>query len=523
MRIFTKFITLCIVLGVAAASCVKEPEVSFEDIEQRSLKAWIEKHHPELINNYQEDGGYYVEVLDEGCLDSLPITGKDVWLWYDFTGRDLDGNVCESRNDSTAYQQGTFNVHTRYIPAYRFSGAEAHTLMEGSYLATFNELNIGGEKFSVRYGTKLRLYLPSSVIDGSNGIEGDGGYEGQFSLDGNVPMILDMTIYGHVNNPVAYEGNHVDSFANINGGLCSEHKAKIDKAETSSLRRHLATRNDEQTEEDTKYLEFFDGRWHQPIDTLAQLYVNYNYSPARNKFDFNAIGKDTLMYPDQSIYRAGSFSVYGTQTMDEIDRRINDALVERFGDGISGDKLAEADSVSKKGAVNVWYVGRFLDGFVFDTNIDEVKQIVFGKVEEKGTPLEFDVKKALDTPEDAGTILAWAYAIPTLRIGQWATILTVSTYAYGIAGKVGTHTSDTTSDTSYYDYMNYMNYMNYLNSYYGYGYGSMYNNGYYGYANPYYYGFPGTYDDGSESTTVTYTSSEVPAYTPLLFQIFISK
>ena len=163
MRIFTKFITLCILLGVAAASCVKEPEVSFEDIEQRSLKAWIEKHHPELINNYQEDGGYYVEVLDEGCLDSLPITGKDVWLWYDFTGRDLDGNVCESRNDSTAYQQGTFNVHTRYIPAYRFSGAEAHTLMEGSYLATFNELNIGGEKFSVRYGTKLRLYLPSSA------------------------------------------------------------------------------------------------------------------------------------------------------------------------------------------------------------------------------------------------------------------------------------------------------------------------------------------------------------------------
>jgi hypothetical protein len=56
----------------------------------------------------------------------------------------------------------------------------------------------------VRYGTKLRLYLPSSIVDKSS--SSDGGYEGQYTLDEKVPMIVDIEVFGHVNNPVAYEG-----------------------------------------------------------------------------------------------------------------------------------------------------------------------------------------------------------------------------------------------------------------------------------------------------------------------------
>lgn len=65
--------------------------------------------------------------------------------------------------------------------------------------------------------------------------------------------------------------------------------------------------------------------------------------------------------------------------------------------------------------------------------------------------------------------------------------------------------------------------MNYMNNYYGYGYGGMYNQGYYGY-NPYYYGY-GYYGGTSsgETTTVTTTSTEIPAYSPLLFQIFVEE
>ena len=498
--------------------------MSFEDIENRSLKAWIEKYKPELIDNYQEDGCYYVEVLDEGVLDSLPITGKDVWLWYDFTGRDLAGNIYETRDWMLAKQLNTYTAHTRYVPSFRFSGKESTTMMEGTYLATFNKLNIGGKEFEVRYGTKLRLYLPSSIIAAESA---DGGYEGQFSLDEGKPMVVDMNIYGHVANPVAYEGNRVEAFAKVNGGICMEHvtikeSKESDDSATNTARRRRMTRADEGSEEvNTRPLEFFDGRWHQPVDTMQHLLVNYAYSPARQSFDYNAVGTDTMMYNregiSENIYAAGD--VYGASTMSDIDRRINEALVERFGGGITYDEVLEADSLDVSSSAKVWYIGRFLDGFIFDTNIDEVKQIVYGKVSSVGEALSFDTAN----PEDNDYILAWNYAIPTLRRGQWATILTVSTYAYGLDGQMGSTTSTTTNtNQAYYDYANYYNYMNYMNSYYGYGYGNMYNNGYYGY-NPYYYGYDYTYNSEDTSVTVTSTSTEIQAFTPLLFQVFVEK
>ena len=142
MRYIYSITTLLITL-LAVTSCFKEPSVDYKELEQRSLRAWITQHHPELVDNYQEEGGYYVEVLNEGIQDSLPVTGKDVWVWYDFTSRGLSGNILETRNAEVATQLNTYNKQTRYIPAFRFSGKDSHTLMEGTYLATFNKLKIG--------------------------------------------------------------------------------------------------------------------------------------------------------------------------------------------------------------------------------------------------------------------------------------------------------------------------------------------------------------------------------------------
>ncbi|MDE6862603.1 MAG: hypothetical protein K2J31_07720, partial [Alistipes sp.] len=494
------------------------PSAAFEDVEQMALAAWINKYRPDLKDNYQENGGYYVEILDEGCADSLPVAGKSSWVWFDFTGRDLQGNVCVSRDDAVAQQQGSYTNYTHYVPYYRFCGEETSSMLEGSYLAISNELKIGDKTYTARYGTKMRLYLPSSVVASGTGMSGDGGYEGQFSLDGNKPMIVEMTLYGHTTNPVAYEGNHVDSFADINGGICTEHrKESDDDTATSSRRRFTRTDTDDEEEEiDTRPLEFYDGRWHQPVDTLAQLYVKYAYSPATDTFDFNAIGADTLMYPNQNTYNRGK--IYGTKSMAAIDREINDALIERFGNGIGHDEVLTTDSVTSVSKANIWYITRLLDGYVVDTNIDEVKRIVYNEVSSEGSALQF---KNGDSEEN-DLILAWLYSIPTMRLGQWASILTVSTYAYGIAGKTGATNSTTTSSSSY-DWLNYYNYMNYMNSYYGYSYGGIYNNGYYGY-NPYYYGYGypyyGTTDD-EETTTVVSTLTEVLPYSPMLFQIYI--
>lgn len=501
---------LCALLAVAV-SCVKEPTISSSDIEQRSLKAWIEKYRPGIVNNYQEEGGYYVEINDPGCADSLPISGKDVWLWYEFTGRALNGSVYETRDYELAEQLATYTKYTRYIPAYRFSGKESTTMMEGTYLATFNKLNINGEEFEVRYGTDMTLYLPSSIIQQTE--SSDGGYEGDFELDDSKPMIVRMKVYGHVANPVAYEGECVDTFAEneVNGGLCTEHKVVVeDKDDEAEAQRRRTTRGDETTDEvDTRPLEFYDGRWHQPVDTLEHLYVNYAYNPTKG-FKYDVLGRDTLKFPGEDKYSKGS--VYGS----DVDQRINAKLLERFGEGIAYDKVLETDSLKTKATAKVWYIGRFLDGFIFDTNIDEVKEIIYGEVKSEGEALTF----TMGDPESNSYILSWNYSIPTLRIGQWAAILTSSTYGYGISGKVGSHTSTTTNDnTAYYDYLNYMNYMNTMNNMYGYGYGSMYNYGYYGY-DPYYYGY-GYTSSGGTSTTVTTTSTEIPAYSPLLFQIFV--
>ena len=515
MRLFKQLIW--IVAATLVVACVKEPQPTFNEVEQRSLKAWIEQYHPELLDNYQEKGGYYVEVLHPGHPDSLPIAGKDTWVWYDFTGRDLEGNVCESRQWEIARQQGTYTAYTHYAPMFRFSGVEHHSLLEGTYLALYNTLTIDGEPFEARYGTQLRLYLPSSVVEANEGYAGDGGYEGQYKLDGNKPMIVDVTLYGHIANPVAYEGNHIDSFANLNGGLCSEHKRVTESEEKALRRRYITRAEDDEQPLDTRPLEFFDGRWHQPQDSIAHLYVNYAYSPARQNFDFNVIGQDTLMYPDQTEYKSGY--VYGAQSLTALDQRINNVLVERFGEGIGYDEVLTTDSAVSKSSVNVWYIARMLDGYIIDSNIDEVREIVYGKNDVENTALEFNTSDI----EENKVIAAWKYSIPTLRLGQWASIICVSNFAYGISGKVGSHDVQTSTDTSAYDLMAYYNYMNYMNNYYGYGYNGMYNNGYYGY-NPYYYGYYNPpVDSETTTTTTTTTLTEIPSYTPLLFQIYIEK
>lgn len=516
-----------LLLIATTTACVKEPAVSYNDIEQIALSAWVAKYKPDLVDNYQTEGGYYVEVLDYGRQDSVAITGKDVWVWFDLTARDLQGNVCETRSAALAEQLATYSDHAHYVPAVRYSGENGHTLMEGTYLATFNKLTIGQEEVEVRYGTKLRLYLPSSVTV-TTVATADGGYEGQFAADESKPMIVDLTIYGHVTDPKAYESGRVAGFAESNGGRCIEHQA-TSESETKSLYRRQITRTEDQErdpEADARVMEFYDGKWHQPVDTISTLLVKYLYSPESSVFNYDVMGVDTLKYPGEDRYNIGK--LYGNNGLSSVDTRVNEALVKRFGKGLTTEEeILDADSLKVTSEAKVWYIGRFLDGFIFDTNIDEVKEIVFGKVDSEGEALTFKTSNPLDN----SYILAWNYSLPTLRYNQWAVIITTSSYGYGVSGQVGSHTTQTTYSDNYYNYAsNYYNYMNYNNYYgnygyggYGYGgyggYGNMYNNGYY---NPYYYGSNYTLTEDDIITTST-TTTEIPAYSPLMFQVFIEK
>lgn len=492
---------LCVsAFGLAAlSSCAKFESDSYDKFEKVSLAAWMTQHHPELVDNYQPAGtnneyGYYVEVLKEGDPLAKPIGDGESWVSYDFSGRDLYGNIILTRNASEAKQVGTFTKYTHYVPYYRLCGASNSGLLEGAHLAMRNTLNYKdatGEtkQLRLREGSKVRLFLPSLLI-GSAGMEGSGGYEGQTSLSSQRPMILTLEIRDTIANPLEREGKDVDAYGALNGQveIFNTKENKIPK-DTSDVRHPYSYRSK---------------RWASASDTLAQLYVNYRFDPKA----------DRLSYPNP--YNVG-YEPYDQANLSVLDQKISEALVKRFHKDADykGVTKLTSDSVKLDGTAKIWYIGRFLDGFIFDTNIDEVKKLIYGEVKSSGTVLSY-------TPKDGGLIKAFYYSVPKLRYGQWAALITTSTYAYGSTGQSGSSSTSSSGGSSSGDYMNYMNY---VNGYYGSGgyYGGYYNDYYNNYSGGAYSGY---YDDAygsgnTGSSTTTTVSTEIPSFTPLIFEIYI--
>lgn len=307
---------------------------------------------------------------------------------------------------------------------------------------------------TLRYGSKIRLYMPSSVV--GNGVEGTGGYEGQegYSLSSKRPFIVTMEIRDTVSNPLEREGTDVDDFCELNGGLQIYSKGDDDTP---------ATEVPEDPEDPEHPYNETSKRWVSACDSIPQVYVNVRYNPAEPR--------DQLSFP--APYHVGYEPYVSEASVRDIDMQIAEALKKRFhGEGddyqkYEGVKALEADSVTLDSTAKIWYIGRFLDGFIFDTNIDEVKKIIYGEVAQKGTALDY-------TPSSGGMIQAFYYTIPNLKFGQWAELITTSTNAYGSSGKSGSSSSSTSGSSGYSSsYLDYLNYLNYANSYYGSG-------GYYG-------------------------------------------
>ncbi len=505
-----KPIRLVMLLAVVlfAASCAEQMDEEYAPLEDSSLRAWIKKNRPEVLNNYQQQGGYYVDVLDAGDEQAAPINDTVCWVEFDFSGRDLAGNIILTRRAAEARLAGSFTKYTHYVPYYRYCGEINTSLMEGTHLAMRNTLTLDADyaaergldtELKLREGSKVVLYLPSRIV---GSVTGTGGYEGQpdYSLSGTKPFIVTMEITGRVKNPIEREGVVVDDFcgAAANGGLRIYSKDK-ENAAAGPMPADPASA-------DHPYN--IPERWTSVNDSTAQVYVNYRFNPAEDRISFPE--------PYDSPYEPYN-------AMAAMDEKIAKALVERFHtdeDGnekpYAGVRALSADSLKLDEESKIWYIGRFLDGFIFDTNIDEVKDIIYGEVVTEG--------KAFD-PSDSKPIAAWQKALPTLKYGQWSAIVTSSSHAYGASGVSGTTSTQTSGggySSSYYDYLNYYNY---YNNYYGNGYYGNYYNNYYGnYYNSYYYN--NYYDDNyynsnTETTTTTTTTTEIPPYTPLLFEIYI--
>lgn len=517
MRSF-RFRFVVFIVAVLAVSCAREQTESYDKYEDLSLEAWIARHRRELLGNKQDFGeaSYYIDVLHAGDPDAAPVNDTVCWVKFDFSGRDLSGNIILTRRAAEARLAGTFTRYTHYVPYYRYCGTGNVGLPEATYLAMRNVQTLGEEYFAehgaelglssrevlLRKGAKVVLYCPSRVV---GDLSGTGGYEGQYSLASGKPVRIELTVCDTIKNPLAAEGGEVDAFCRDgrNGGL------RIYNAKEGASEGPLPT-----DPADGNHPYNIEQRWVNVCDTVPQLYVDFRYTPGQ-----------PLRFAEP--YAVGVEPYVSEASMEEIDRKIDEALLTRFHDGDASSvpdvRTLGADSVGLGGKARIWYVARLLDGFVVDTNIDEVKQIVYGEAKSQGRAAEY-------TPEEGGMIQAWYYTVPHLKYGQWVSLVTVSTHAYGAQGKQGSTTTSVSSASNGYtqSYYDYLNYMNYANSYYGsgYGYGGYYP-GYYGgymggYYDPYYSGYASSYDTSeSETVTTTSISTEILPFTPLLFQIYV--
>lgn len=510
--------------ALLALSCAEEQTESYSKFEDQSLEAWITRNRPELLENYQDfgDAGYYIDILDAGDPEAAPVSDTVCWVRFDFSGRDLASNIVLTRRAPEARLAGTFTKKTHYVPFYRYCGTENTGLLEGTYLA-MREVQTLGEGYFEKYkddperrlrsrevqlrkGSKVVLYCPSRIV---GEVSGDGGYEGQYSLSSGKPIRIELEICDTIKNPLAAEGSAVDRFCHDNGGLQIYSSEEEPAAGAIPMPTDPADPNHPYNRTDK--------RWVSVSDSIPQVYADFNYRPG-----------DPLVFADPYVARIEPYVSEGSVA--DIDRRINEVLRERFLDNddsnYAGPANLDADSVDMEKKTKIWYITRFLDGFVLDTNIDEVKEIVYGEVQTTGTA--YDVSQSGNSP-----IAAWHYALPKLKYGQWAAVITVSTHAYGAQGKQGSTTTSTSSSSNGYtqSYYDYLNYLSYANSYYGSGYGGYYP-GYYGgymngYYNPYYgygynYGYgTGTDTSDTETTTTSSTETEILPFTPLLFQIYV--
>ena len=480
----------------ALTSCITEESIPNKEREKISLEAWIKLNRPELLDNYQEEGGYYVEILDGDKNENLPVSkdGNDYgseplmeqdtcWFFCNMTGRDINGAICMTRSGALADMCGTFSYSTHYVPFMNYCGENNMGLLEGTYLAMRHELKLGDNTYKMRRGSKVRLYLPSTIAYGESGSQAEGGYEGQYSLDASRPLILDLEVLSAIKNPSELELDMVKSYIGYETPWVQATKPESEKTDEN---------------DDLK---------------LKGLYYNHSYNPVTdNTYNYRYMQPHleglNNPYVDNKKYSYGN--------MPSINQKINDILLERFGKGLDASQRSEKNLVTKDGRADVWYVVRFLDGFVVDTNIAELREFIFG--ETAPTCEVFSYSPSDDEGKGEGerqAIGAWYYCIPQMHYGAYGQIITTSGYAYGAAGLSGTTTTETSSSNSVASYYNAMNYYNYYNSYYNY-YSPYYN--YYDYS---YYNYNYNYDAEEDTTTTTTISTEVLPYTPLVFTIYV--
>ena len=87
MKFITRFLCVPVAGLLALTSCAKDEDESYVQFENQALEAWMTQHRSDLVQNYQSDGGYYIDVIEAGDQSLDPIGKEPIWVSFDFTGR----------------------------------------------------------------------------------------------------------------------------------------------------------------------------------------------------------------------------------------------------------------------------------------------------------------------------------------------------------------------------------------------------------------------------------------------------
>jgi hypothetical protein len=424
MRNLFGILFLMVTIALGGVSCAKRVVTDNTVYEKLAFEAWMAEYGP--ADAVLQPNGMYIQFLEEG--DSSDPGGAtadaDVWVRLNYTSTTLSEDVYATRNEEVALRQGIYTPHTYYVPDFLYCGSENISMIAGRYYAMKTPLdqNYGGSKTKLYKGSKVRIFMPSTLAYGSSGYSNDQGYGGQFPLDANRPIIETFEIVEVLEDPIAREEKLVKDKATGPAGEGGWGLTEANLLPKSEAEIEEAAEN-EDTEDDGKFFEHF--------------YIDSMYR------DSEAVPLDVK-----------------TQLL-TVDSTARIWYVGKF--------------LNKPGE----------EEFIFETNIKEVYDKFYNRQPGYEAQENDDVgivKTYRPIDDESSEIPAWYDMIPKMRRGRWYRVVFASSYGYGATG----YSAAVETNRAYYDYYMQMMASSYMYGSGGYGYGSYGSSYYNSYYNPYY-------------------------------------
>ncbi|MFR9650951.1 MAG: hypothetical protein SNG35_02880 [Rikenellaceae bacterium] len=376
-----------------------ETDTTYQDLEQElfdKYMAWLNTNK-ELGLTLSDDATYYYKIDANGG-GGTTTNGDECWVRYDITSRNLTGDSYECVNLTTyediALNQQSFSYYTHYVPTL-------HELDEADsdYDSALDLILRANATYA---GDYITIYAPSSL---SYGLVNGSGYGGSATLSAGESFYSNIEIKEVIRDIETWEQNVIDEFVADAGILTNK-----------------ATDLDDSTSEIEIYYYSSDNPNDVDLDFLDVLPITYPYSYLtlrRGIDDINAKVKSLLQ----------------TFTEGEIEDAIEDGAETESDDATKLVDITNKGVIGSTDDAKIWYIGRMLDGFIFDSNIDSIKGLMLN---------DYDTNSALtyNATDDGDTYIEGFYhMIPKLKYGTWNVVLISSTYAYSTSGLTGSTTN----------------------------------------------------------------------------------